>query len=69
MHKAQTVKSQKAFRVSPKYVGLWVALVDNKPKASDKRLDRLMGKVKRLHLKKEPSVMLIPRKNEGPYIL
>ena len=52
MHKAQTVKSQRAFRVSPKYVGLWVALVDNKPKASDKRLDRLMGKVKRLHLKK-----------------
>ena len=43
MHKAQTVKSQGAFRVSPKYVGLWVALVDNKP-ASDKRLDRLMGK-------------------------
>ena len=68
MHKAQTVKSQGAFRVSPKYVGLWVALVDNKPKASDKRLDRLMGKVKRFILKRTVS-NADPEKDEGPYIL
>lgn len=51
------------------YAGKWVAFIDNQPIACAENLNLLMQKVKKQHLHKEPSVMLIPRKDEGPYIL
>lgn len=51
------------------YSGKWVAFIDNQPVASEKNLDLLMKKVKKKDLPKEPSIMLVPHKDEGPYIL
>ena len=50
------------------YAGNWVAFVDDHPVDSAASLALLMQKVKKMHLSKEPSVMLIPRRDEGPYI-
>lgn len=52
-----------------RYSGRWVAFIDNKPVVSDINLSVLMSKVKKIHSKKKPSIMLVPRKDEGPYIL
>lgn len=51
------------------YSGKWVAFIDNQPVAWDKSLNLLMQKVKKQRLPKEPSIMLVPHKDEGPYIL
>jgi hypothetical protein len=51
------------------YSGKWVAFIDNLPFASDKNLSILMEKIKKARPHKEPSIMLVPRKDEGPYIL
>lgn len=50
------------------YSGKWVAFIDNQPLIYDSSLPGLMEKVKKSRLPKEPSVMLIPRQDEGPYI-
>ena len=50
------------------YSGKWVAFVNEQPIAWQKDLDLLMQKVKKLRLPKEPSIMLVPRKDEGLYI-
>lgn len=52
-----------------RYSGKWVAFIDDQPVVCDKDLNTLMQRVKRYRLPKEPSIMLIPRKDEGPYIL
>ena len=51
------------------FAGEWVALIENKVIAHSKTLDDLMKAVEKLPLKKKPSVLLVPRKEEGPYIL
>jgi hypothetical protein len=51
-----------------KYAGKWVAFCNGKVIAHGKTLNRLMEKVKRLKIKKRPSVLLVPKKNECPYI-
>lgn len=51
------------------YSGKWVAFIDNRPVASEKELNVLMEKIKKKHPYKEPSVLLVPHKDEGPYIL
>jgi hypothetical protein len=52
-----------------KYSGNWVALIDNTIIDSAKRLKDLDNKIKKLKLKKQPVYFLVPRKDEGPYIL
>lgn len=52
-----------------RYSGKWVAFIDNQPVACEKELSILMQEIKRRHFHKEPAIMLIPRKDEGPYIL
>lgn len=52
-----------------RYAGKWVAFIDGRVLASDRTLEKLMKKVKTRRLKKKPSVFLVPRKDEGPYIL
>lgn len=63
------LKSKKKTIDLEHYAGKWVAFIDNKPILWDDNLSLLMQKVKKHHLPKEPSIMLVPRKDEGPYIL
>lgn len=52
------------------YSGKWVAFIDERLIDSSQNLSLLMGKLKKhKHLPKEPSVMLVPHKDEGPYLL
>lgn len=69
MRKVLYLKSKKHTIDLEPYSGNWVAFVDNQPVAWAKDLNLLMQKVKKQCLLKQPSVMLVPRKNEGPYIL
>ncbi|MCK4859929.1 MAG: hypothetical protein KAS87_05165 [Candidatus Omnitrophica bacterium] len=52
-----------------KYAGEWVAFVDDKLALHNKSLNKLMCDFKKAKPKKKPSVFLVPRKDEGPYIL
>ncbi len=52
-----------------RYAGKWVAFVDGKIVAVADTLDELEVKVKKLDLKKQAVYFLVPRKDEGPYIL
>jgi len=49
-----------------RYEGEWVAFADGKVVAHQSTLKRLMEKVKTL--RKKPSVLLVPKKKEGPYV-
>lgn len=69
MKKTVTLKTNKKNINLDRFEGKWVAFIDNKPVNADKNLNLLMDKVKKSHYPKEPSVMLIPHKGEGPYIL
>ena len=51
------------------YAGEWVVFVGDKIVAHDKELATAMTKVKTKTLKKKASVFLVPRKDEGPYVL
>ena len=51
------------------FAGEWIALIENKIVGHNKALKVLMRTVKNRSLKKKPSVLLVPRKEEGPYIL
>lgn len=51
------------------YAGEWVALVGGKVVEHSETLKELMRKVESRKLKKEASVFLVPRKDEGPYVL
>lgn len=69
MKKVIYLKSGKGKINLDSYAGSWVALVGNRPVACAENLGLLMQKIKKKHLSKAPSVMLVPRKDEGPYIL
>lgn len=49
-----------------RYAGEWVAFVNGKVVAHQSNLRKLMKKIKKL--KKNPSVLLVPKRGEGPYI-
>ena len=52
-----------------KYSGEWVAFADGKVVAHQDTLKRLMEKVNKLkRLKGKSSVLLVPKKSEGPYV-
>jgi CO/xanthine dehydrogenase Mo-binding subunit len=69
MQKEMYLKSGKGKINLDSYAGSWVALVGDRPVACAESLDLLMQKVKKQRFAKTPSVMLVPRKDEGPYIL
>ena len=52
-----------------RYAGQWVAFADGKVVAHEGTLKRLMKKIKKLKENKKPSVLLVPEKNEGPYVI
>jgi len=51
------------------YAGEWVAFVGGKVVEHSDGLDDLMKKVEAIGLKGKTSVFLVPRKDEGPYVL
>lgn len=64
------IKSPKIIsRDLTRYSGKWVAFINGKIVESADSLRSLMEKLKKKHLRKKPSIMLVPRKEEGPYIL
>ncbi len=69
MKRSMCLKSGKGKIDLDSYAGTWVALVGDRPVAWAENLDLLMRKVKKQRFSKAPSVMLVPRKDEGPYIL
>jgi len=52
-----------------RYSGKWVAFINDKVVAWADTLEELDKKIKKLKLKEEPAYFLVPRKDEGPYIL
>jgi len=69
MKKAETFLSQNE-KNSPldEYAGQWVAFANGKVVAHQTSLGRLMKKVKDLKKVKKPSILLVPKKKEGPYV-
>jgi ATP-dependent protease HslVU (ClpYQ) peptidase subunit len=67
MRKAEiSIKENKKTIALDRYEGEWVAFADGKVVAHQTTLKRLMEKVKTL--RKKPSVLLVPKKKEGPYV-
>lgn len=64
-----SVKSNKKIISLDKFAGKWVAFVDGKIVGVENSLPELMKQVKKKKISKKPSVLLVPRKDEGPYIL
>ena len=52
-----------------RYGGKWVALLEDRVVAHGEKLEEVMKKVKAQKLQKKTSVFLVPRKDEGPYVL
>ena len=69
MTQTKTLSNKKTTSLD-KYAGKWVAF-DEKDKivGYDESLEGLMKKIKKKGLEKKVSVFLVPRKDEGPYIL
>lgn len=51
------------------YAGEWVAFIGEEIVAHNKDLKDLMKEIDARKLRKKASVFLVPRKDEGPYIL
>jgi hypothetical protein len=51
------------------YAGEWVALLEGRVVAHHATLDGLMEDVREQGVEEEASVFLVPRKDEGPYVL
>ena len=63
------ITQKKSSRDLYRYAGKWVALAGWAVVDSAKSLPELMEKVKQKKTEAKVSVMLVPRKDEGPYIL
>jgi dihydroxyacetone kinase-like predicted kinase len=50
------------------YAGEWVAFVGDKIVAHNKNLKDLMKEIDAKGLRKKASILLVPRKDEGPYV-
>ena len=61
-------KKTKENRIN-RYAGEWVALVRGKIVEHEPRLPDLMKALEKKNLNKDASVLLVPRRDEGPYIL
>lgn len=63
------IKSNKKTVSLDKYAGKWVAFVDDKIVAWADTLEGVANKIEKMKLKKRAVYFLVPRKDEGPYIL
>lgn len=67
---ATRISSQaKAKKKLDHYAGEWVVFVGDRIVAHDKKLARVMAAVEKKNLQRKASVFLVPRKDEGPYVL
>jgi hypothetical protein len=66
--KQRVSASKKKMKNLAQFSGEWIALMNEKVVAHDKTLQNLMKKIPKNKLKKDPSVMLVPRKDECPYV-
>ena len=65
-----SIKTDRKTIALDRYAGEWVAFANGKVVAHHKgALKRLMEKLKKLKRVKKPSVLLVPKKKEGPYII
>lgn len=64
-----SIKTDTKLKALDKYAGKWVAFWDGKVVAHKRNLKRLMREVKKLKGVKKPSVLLVPKKDEGPYVI
>ena len=60
------IKEDKKTICLDRYAGDWVAFAKGKVVAHQGTLNELMKRVQKL--KSKPSVFLVPRKKEGPYV-
>lgn len=66
----RTLSAKKKREISlGKYSGKWVAFVDDKVVAWADTLEEVADKIERMKLEKRAVYFLVPRKDEGPYIL
>lgn len=52
-----------------RYAGKWVAFVKGKIVAHNETLRDLMKEIDLKGIRKQASIFLVPRKDEGPYVL
>ena len=52
-----------------RFSGKWVAFVNGRVVESADKLPKLMLKMRQKKLERSASLMLVPRKDEGPFIL
>ncbi|OGZ97566.1 MAG: hypothetical protein A3B34_03265 [Candidatus Sungbacteria bacterium RIFCSPLOWO2_01_FULL_54_21] len=62
-------KTQKKTFKLDRYAGEWVAFAEGRVIEHHKELPLLMDALRERRLEKKASVLLVPRKDEGPYIL
>lgn len=62
------IKTERSAMLLDRYAGEWIAFADGKVVAHQNTLKRLMEKLKNLKNVKKPSVLLVPKKSEGPYV-
>ncbi len=62
------IKTEKSAVSLDRYAGQWVAFADGEVVAHGGSLRRLMEKVKSLKRVRRPSVLLVPKRSEGPYV-
>lgn len=67
MKRLRGTPSRRGSQDLSRFAGQWVALVGKRVVAHEATLPALLVRVKRR--KAQPSVFLVPRKDEGPYIL
>ncbi|MFH1838525.1 MAG: DUF5678 domain-containing protein [Candidatus Kuenenbacteria bacterium] len=65
----KTIKTTKTTKNLEQYAGLWVAFIGKKIISSANTLKELDEKAQKLKIKKTPTYFLVPRQDEGPYIL
>jgi len=63
------LKSDKKATPLDKYAGKWVAFVNEKIVAFGDTLEEVANKIEKMKLRKRAVYFLVPRKDEGPYIL
>ena len=70
MPKISKISSRKKkIKSLDQYAGQWVAFIREKVVASAPALKELVEKVEKSELKEKPAYFLVPRQDEGPYVL
>lgn len=64
-----SVQTRRSRRTIDRYAGEWVAFLKGEIVEHDKELPGLMATLRERGLEKKASVLLVPRKDEGPYVL